>query len=81
VDIEDIQRALAALIDYFEAGNRESDAAAKAILAADGEFDEYWRPEIEGFQQSLEWTGLRGAEAEILAARLRQAVKLVAGDH
>lgn len=80
MDTREIQRVLATLIDYFEAGNRESDAAAKAVFAADSEFDGYWRAEIERFQQSVEWTGLRGPEAEILAVRLRQAAGLVAGE-
>ena len=80
MDIMETQRVLATLIDYFEAGNRESDAAAKAVLAADSEFDEYWRAEIERFQRSVEWSGLRGPEAEILAARLRQAARLLAGE-
>ena len=79
MDTEEIERVLVTLIDYFEAGNPESDAAAKAVLVADGEYEEYWRPEIEKFQHSLEWTGLRGPEAELLADRLRRAVELLAG--
>lgn len=78
MDITEIQRVLATLIDYFESGSRESDAAAKKILASSGEFDEYWQAEIERFQRSVEWTGLRGQEAEILAIRLRQAASLIA---
>jgi hypothetical protein len=78
MDIMEIQRVLATLIDYFESGNSESDAAAKNILASSGEFDEYWQAEIERFQRSVEWTGLRGQEAEILATRLRQAASLIA---
>lgn len=76
MDIKAMQRGLTALIEYFEAGNPDSDAAAKAVLAADGD-QEYWRAEIEEFRQSVEWTGLRGPEAEILASRLRQAEQLL----
>ncbi len=74
-----IQRVLNTLIDYFEAGNPESDAAAKAILVADSEYEDYWRPEIEKFQCGVEWTGLRGPEAELLSGRLRRAAQLVTG--
>lgn len=77
MESREIQRVLATLIDYFEAGNPESDAAAKAILAADGEYDEYWRAEIERFRQSVAWTGLRGPEAELLADRLRLILSLI----
>ena len=79
MDIGEIQRTLTTLIEYFEAGNRESDAAAKAVLAADGEYDEYWRPEIERFRQSVEWTGLQGPEAGLLVDRLRLAAEWLAG--
>lgn len=80
MDTREVERALNTLIDYFESGNKESDGAAKAVLAADGDYQEYWRAEIETFRQSAEWTGLRGPEAEILANRLRQAMQQIAGD-
>ena len=79
MDTEEILQTLTALIDYFEAGNTESDAAAKAVLTADSTFNEYWWPEIERFRKSSEWTGLRGPEAEMLAGRLRQAAALITG--
>ena len=79
MNTREIERVLTTLIDYFEAGNPESDAAAKAILAADGEYDEYWRAEIERFRQSVLWTGLRGPEAELLADRLRLILTLIGG--
>lgn len=78
MEIKEIQRVLTTLIEYFEAGNTESDAAAKAVLSADGD-DGYWRAEVERFQKSDLWTGLRGPEAELLADRLRQAVQLIGG--
>jgi hypothetical protein len=77
VEAREIQRALTTLIDFFETGNNESDAAAKAVLASDSNYEEYWSPEIEKFQKSIEWTGLRGPEAEILVSRLRQAAQLI----
>jgi len=78
VEAREIQRTLTTLIDFFETGNNESDAAAKAVLTSDNNYDEYWRPEIEKFQKSIDWTGLRGPEAEILVSRLRQAAELIA---
>jgi hypothetical protein len=66
VEAREIKRTLTTLIDFFETGNNESDAAAKAVLTSAGNYDEYWSPEIEKFQKSIDWTGLRGPEAEIL---------------
>jgi hypothetical protein len=80
MDVREIHQVLATLIDYFEAGNSESDAAAKAVLIADSNYDDYWQPEIERFRKSADWTGLRGPEAELLASRLRQAVALIADE-
>jgi len=77
MDTRKIQQALSTLIEYFEAGNKASDAAAKAILSTDSRFDEYWYPEIDRLQKSSEWTGLRGPEAELLAGLLRQAIDLI----
>ncbi len=78
MDAPNIQQVLMTLIDYFETGNAETDAAAKAVLATDSKYDEYWLPEIEKFQKSVEWTGLRGPEAELLACGLRKAAGLIA---
>ena len=78
MDAREIQRALATLIDFFETGNNESDAAAKAVLVSDSNYDEYWCHEVEKFRKSVDWTGLRGPEAEILVSRLRQAAELIA---
>lgn len=64
------QRLLDALITFFETGIAETDAAAKAILQADADYHEYWQVEIEHFQKSVEWTGIRSPEAELLAAGL-----------
>lgn len=77
MDARETHQALTALIDYFEAGNSESDAAAKAILSADSSYDDYWQPKIERFRKSVDWTGLRGPEAELLANLLRQAASLI----
>lgn len=78
MEATEIERVLITLIEYFEGGNPESDAAAKAILTADSEYEEYWRADIEKFRRSAEWTGLRGPEAELLANGLRLAVQLLA---
>lgn len=76
MDISEIHRVLTTLIEYFEAGNRESDAAAKAFFAADGD-EAYWMAELDRFKRSGEWTGLRGPEAELLAVCLRRAAELI----
>ena len=73
-----MDQVLTTLIDYFEAGNTESDAAAKAVLVANSGYDDYWLPEIEKFQKSVEWSGLRGPEAEMLVRGLRQAAEFIA---
>ena len=77
MNIEGIQQALTTLSDYFAAGNDESDAAAKAVLVADSAYDDYWRPEVEQFQRSAEWTGVRAPEAELLVHFLRQASEII----
>jgi len=63
---------LHAMIDYFEAGNRDSDGAAKDILASDFESKTYWEQEIKRLQQGEEWSGLRAPEAEIVVTVFRQ---------
>ncbi len=80
MDTREIQQALTTLIDFFEAGNSESDAAAKKVLVVDLNYEDFWRPEIERFRQSVDWTGLRGPEAELLANRLREAADLIVGE-
>lgn len=79
METTEVGRVLNTLADYFAGGNPESDAAARAVLVADGDYQDYWRPEIERFRQGVEWTGLRGPEAELLANALRQAGRLIAG--
>jgi len=64
----EVQQALQTMITYFESGTRESDEAAKTILLSDAD---YWQEKIEDFQASVEWTGLRAPEAEVLALALR----------
>ena len=70
---------LHAMIDYFEAGNRETDGAAKNILSSDFEYKAYWEEVIKRLQQGEEWTGLRAPEAEIIAAALRQLQGMLSG--
>lgn len=62
---------LQVMIDYFEAGNQESDRLAKAILESDLEYDRRWRPELHTLLAGVEWTGLRAPEADLVAAALR----------
>ena len=65
-----ILHLLQSMIDFFEAGNRQSDGAAKAIIESDSEYPEYWQKEIKRFKAEGEWTGLRGPEAEIIGKTL-----------
>lgn len=67
---------LQAMIDYFEAGNQESDAVAKAILASDFAATGKWRGLVKELQEGAEWTGLRAPEAEIMVAALRRLQEL-----
>lgn len=60
------------LIDYFESGNTETDAAAKAVIESDMDGREIWSEVIRQYRQGAEWTGLRAPEAEILANALRE---------
>jgi hypothetical protein len=69
---------LQAMIDYFEAGNRETDAAAKAIIESDFENKAHWEAEIGRLKEGKDWTGLRAPEAEIVAVALRQMQRMLA---
>jgi hypothetical protein len=51
-------RLLQSMIDYFEAGNQETDAAAKDILESDIDYRDHWRQAGEELRQGTEWTGL-----------------------
>lgn len=62
---------LQTMIDYFETGNQQTDAVAKAILESDIAYNEKWEAEIRRFRNSTAWTGIRSPEAEILTAALR----------
>ena len=76
---QDAQQLLQTMIDYFEAGNQDSDAAAKAILESDFEGREHWRAEAANLRQGTEWSGLRAPEAEIVAAALHHLQQLLTG--
>lgn len=65
------RRLLQTLIDYFEAGNKESDQMAKTIIEWDSEYLSEWREEIKRLRETGDWTGLRAPEADIIAAALR----------
>ncbi|HHO49038.1 MAG TPA: hypothetical protein ENN06_11405 [Desulfobacteraceae bacterium] len=62
---------LQTMIDYFETGTRETDQAAKAILEWDFQSPVDWPAAITRFRESIEWTGVRAPEAEMIAAALR----------
>ncbi len=69
---------LITLIDYFEAGNHETDSAAQAIIASDVNFKEKWEAEIKRLVAGNEWTGLRAPEADIIASALHRLQRLLA---
>lgn len=69
---------LQSMIDYFEAGNQETDAAAKDILDSDIDYRDQWRQAGEELRQGTEWTGLRAPEAELVARGLRRIQELLA---
>jgi len=73
----DALRLLQAMIDYFEAGNQETDQAAKAILAFDFENRAAWQVAIKQLRENGEWTGVRSVEAELLAGRLKEIQEVV----
>lgn len=68
---------LQAMIDYFEAGNQETDAAAKAIIESDFESTPTWEAETDRLREGVDWTGLRGPEAELVARALRDIQALL----
>lgn len=68
---------LQTLIDYFEAGNQETDAAAKAIIASDFDYGDKWQGEIKELLAEADWTGLRAPEAEIVTMGLLRLQKMV----
>lgn len=65
------EHILQLLIEYFEAGNKETDAAAKAIIETDCDYSAIWQEEMKRYRQGGEWTGIRAVEAEMLAAALQ----------
>ena len=68
---------LQTMIEYFEAGNKETDAAAKAIIEWDFEYTDYWEEKMRLYRQGGEWTGIRSVEAEMVAAALRDMQTLL----
>lgn len=77
MDLHQTLHLLQTMIDYFEAGNQESDATAKAILESDFEYGEKWRGAINELLAGSDWTGLRAPEAEIIASALRRLQDMV----
>jgi len=68
---------LQTLIDYFEAGNKETDHVAKDILAYDFEFQEKWSEEIKRLLSGGDWSGLRAPESEIIAIALHHLQQIL----
>jgi hypothetical protein len=66
------QHVLQLLIEYFATGNKETDAAAKAIIEWDSDYSEIWQEEMKLYREGTDWTGVRSVEAELLAAALQQ---------
>ncbi len=62
---------LQAMIDYFEAGNQQTDGVAKAIIESDFEYLDHWQAEIGRRKAEGEWTGIQAPEAEIVVGALR----------
>ena len=77
MDITDSLHLLQAMIDYFEAGNQETDAAAKDIIESDFEYSANWEAEIIRFREGTDWTGLRAPEAEIVVSALRHIQEML----
>lgn len=77
MDRTDTLHFLQAMIDYFEAGNRQTDAVAKYIIESDFEYANKWQAEIKRCKAEGEWTGLRAPEAEIVVAALRSMQKML----
>lgn len=65
----EVQQALQTLITFFESGTKEADEMAKIILLSEAD---YWQEVIERFQASIDWTGIRAPEAELLVLALRE---------
>ena len=77
MDMNDSLHLLQTMIDFFEAGNQETDAAAKAIIESDFEYSANWEAEIKRFREGTDWTGLRAPEAEIVVATLRHLQQML----
>ena len=68
---------LQTMIDYFKAGNQQTDAAAKDIIESDFGYLDSWQAEIRRRKAEGEWTGLRAPEAEIVVAALHTMQKML----
>ena len=68
---------LQTMIEYFEVGNKETDAAAKAIIEWDFEYTDYWKEKLRQYMRSGDWTRIRAPEAELVALALRDIQALL----
>lgn len=75
MDHIDSDRIMILLIEYFEAGNKESDSVAKKILQSSPDYATFWQSEVDRIQQGTQWTGLRAVEAEIISSVLRRKIE------
>ncbi len=71
MDQIDTGRVIELLIEYFEAGNRETDTLAKMILQSSSDYKTYWQEEIQRIHSGIDWTGIRAVEADILIYALQ----------
>lgn len=71
MDKDSALRLIQTLIDYFGTGSKETDRAAKNIIAWDAENRADWQTEMQHLQETGEWSGLRAPEADIITAALR----------
>ncbi|RJX33628.1 MAG: hypothetical protein C4531_05260 [Desulfurivibrio sp.] len=70
------EHVLELLIEYFEAGNKQTDAVAKDIIETDFEYNEIWQEELRRFMKGGGgWSRIRAPQAELLAGAL-QIVKV-----
>ena len=70
---------LQVMIDYFEAGNKQTDSAAKAIIESDFDYLDTWQAEIRRLKAEGEWSGVRAPEADIVARSLHTIQELREG--
>jgi len=79
MDTTSARRLLQIMIEFFETGNQTSDSVAKLILESDFEDSDFWQKEVKKFKSGTEWSGVRAAEADIVALALRHIREMGGG--